>query len=355
MAKKKVQKKTSFLKKVIIAFLVIVIGGGTFSAWEFYRFTFKNNVHIDEGDNPYIYIRTGSNFDDVKQALYDRDIIIDQVTFEWFAELRGYKNNIKPGRYKIKGKMGNKELLDMLRAGEQTPLNIILNQIRTKKDLASQVGKQLEADSTELLRLLNSDSFMHDYGLNASNAMTLFLPNTYEFYWNTDAKGFITKMQKEHERFWTEERKAKAKALKLSPSEVTILASIVEKESTVRSEQPTIAGVYINRLNKGMLLQADPTLVFAVGDFTITRVLNKHKEVESPYNTYKYKGLPPGPICLPDSRTIDGVLSYKKHDYLYFCANSDMTRTHVFAKTYAQHLVNARRFQNELNKRKIYR
>lgn len=354
MGKKKA-KKSSFLKKVIIAFLVIVLGIGGISVWQFYKLTYKNNVHIGEGESPYIYIRTGSSFDDVKQALYDRDIIIDQVTFEWFAELRGYKYNIKPGRYKIEGKMGNKELLDMLRAGLQTPLNIVLNKIRTKQDLASQVGKQLEADSLELLRLLNSNSFMHDYGLNAENAMTLFLPNTYEFYWNTDAKGFLERMGKEHERFWTEERKAKAKATGLTPSDITILASIVEKETNLRSEQPIVAGVYLNRLKKGMLLQADPTLVFAVGDFTIKRVLNKHKEIDSPYNTYKYKGLPPGPICLPDIKTIDATLNHQKHDYLYFCANSDMSGTHVFAKSYQQHLVNARRFQSELNKRKIYR
>lgn len=354
MGKKKA-KKSSFFKKVIIAFLVIILSIGGISVWEFYKLTFKNNVHIDEGGSPYIYIRTGSTFDDVKQALYDQDIIIDQVTFEWFAELRGYKHNIKPGRYKIQGKMGNKELLDMLRAGIQEPLNIVLNQIRTRENLASQVGKQLEADSTELLRLLNSNSFMHDYGLNAENAMTLFLPNTYEFYWNTNAREFIDRMNKEHERFWTEERKAKAKATNLTPSEITILASIVEKETQNRSEQSTVAGVYLNRLNKGMLLQADPTLVFAVGDFTIKRVLNKHKAVESPYNTYKYKGLPPGPICLPDIKTIDNTLNHKKHDYLYFCANPDMSGTHIFAKTYQQHLVNARRFQSELNKRKIYR
>ncbi len=354
MGKKKT-KKSTFLRKVIISFLIIVLGIGGVSVWQFYRLTYKNNVHIGEGENPYIYIRTGSSFDHVKQALYDRDIIIDQVTFEWFAELRDYKHNIKPGRYKIEGKMGNKELLDMLRAGLQTPLNIVLNKIRTKEDLASQVGNQLEADSLELLKLLNSNSFMHDYGLNAENAMALFLPNTYEFYWNTDARGFLERMGKERERFWTDERKVKAKAAQLSPVEITVLASIVEKETNVRSEQPTVAGVYINRLNKGMLLQADPTLIFAIGDFTIKRVLNKHKEVNSPYNTYKFKGLPPGPICLPDIKTIDNTLNYQKHDYLYFCANSDMSGTHVFAKSYSQHLVNARRFQRELNKRNIYR
>lgn len=353
MAKKK--KKSSPTKKFILALVMVILIGGLYSVWQFYQVAYSNNVHLDKGEEPYIYIKTSSTFEDVTNALYEKDIIVDHASFEWMAEKKKYKYNVKPGKYRIKKRMSNNDLINMLRSGNQEPVMIILNQIRTKTDLASQVGKQLEADSTELLTLLNKDSYMKQYDLNSENALALFLPNSYEFYWNTDAKGFMDRMEKEYNRFWTKERKNKAKALGLKPNEISILASIVEKETSKSSEKPIVAGVYINRLKKGMLLQADPTLIYAVGDFTITRVLNVHKQIDSRYNTYKYAGLPPGPICLPDLNTIDAVLNYQKHDYLYFCANSDMSGSHVFAKTYNQHLVNARRFQQELNKRKIYR
>lgn len=352
MAKK---KKGSFLKKFILSFIMVMLIGGGYTFWHFYSMAFRDNVHLSEGEDPYIYIKTGSNFDDVTKALYNRNMIIDKPSFEWMAEKKKYKYNVKPGRYQIKKGMSNNDLVNMLRSGIQTPVKIILNQIRFKQDLASQVGTQLEADSTELLTLLNKDSYMNQFGMNAENSLAFFLPNTYEFYWNTDAEGFMERMKKEYDRFWTEGRRAKAQALGLKPSEVTILASIVEKETSKASEKSTVAGVYLNRLNKGMLLQADPTLIYAIGDFTIKRVLNVHKQVDSRYNTYMYSGLPPGPICLPDLNTVDAVLNYQKHDYLYFCASPEMNGTHVFAKTYNQHLVNARRFQRELDKKGIYR
>ncbi len=249
--------------------------------------------------------------------------------------------------------MNNNELVNLLRSGKQVPVKFVINNCRVKQEVISLAGKQLEVDSNRLSAIFNNEEFLSKYGLNAENAGTLFIPNTYEFNWNTSAEQFFERMYKEHQKFWTAERKIKANAMKLSESQVSILASIVEKETRKKSEMPIVAGVYMNRLKKGMLLQADPTLVFASGNYNINRVLNSHKEIASPYNTYKYSGLPPGPICITDTRAIDAVLNYEKHDYLYFCANPDMSATHIFAKTYEQHQVNARKFQQELNKRKI--
>jgi len=269
------------------------------------------------------------------------------------AERKNYIDKIFPGKYLIKSGMNNNELVNLLRSGKQVQVKLVINNFRIKNEVVSLVGKQLEADSNQLSKILNDREFLSQYNLTPENAGTLFIPNTYQFNWNTSAEEFFERMKNEHKKFWTEERISKAKSLKLSEAEISILASIVEKETRKRYEMPIIAGVYLNRLKRGMLLQADPTLVFASGDFRINRVLNIHKEIESPYNTYKYPGLPPGPICITDTRAIDAVLNYEKHDYLYFCANPDMTLTHVFAKTYEQHVVNARKFQQELNKRKI--
>ncbi|MCG3167214.1 MAG: Endolytic murein transglycosylase [Bacteroidia bacterium] len=352
MAAKK-KGKSSFLKKILIIFILLLIVGGGIAGWEFYKMIYQPNVSLKGEKLTYIYIPTGSDINTVKNILSKNGIVVDINSFEWVAERKNYKNKIFPGKYLIKAGMSNNELVNLLRSGKQTPVKLVINNVRKKEEIVSLVGKQLEADSTHLSAILKDEALLSRYGLNTENAGTLFIPNTYEFNWNTSAEQFVERIRKEHQKFWTNERKAKAKALKLSEAEIAILASIVEKETQKRYEMPIIAGVYLNRLKKGMLLQADPTLVFASGNFNITRVLNVHKEIDSSYNTYKYQGLPPGPICIPDERSIESVLNYEKHDYLYFCANPDMTFTHVFAKTYEQHLVNARKFQQELNRRKI--
>ncbi len=251
--------------------------------------------------------------------------------------------------------MSNTQLVNRLRSGEQAPVSLIFNSIRTKQQLAGRIGKQLEADSVALLKLLNDKAFVKKLGFTADNILCLFIPNTYEFFWNTGPEQFISRMAKEYKRFWNEDRTGKLEKIGLKQSEASILASIVEMESTKNDEKPIIAGVYINRLKKGIKLEADPTLIFALGDFTIQRVLNKDLQFDSPYNTYKYAGLPPGPISLPSIVSIDAVLSPVHHNYLFFCAKADLSGYHNFSATLQQHIRYAREYQAALNKMNIKR
>jgi UPF0755 protein len=252
--------------------------------------------------------------------------------------------------------MSNNELINLLRAGMQEPVKVTFNTVRTKEQLAGKVAKNIEADSLSIITLLNDADFCAKYGFDRYKIITLFLPNTYEFYWNTSAEDFVERMAKEYKNFWNEERKQKAKKIGLTQSEVATLASIVQAEQSIhRSEWPMVAGLYMNRINKGMMLQSDPTLIFAIGDFTINRVLNKDKEIESPYNTYKHIGLPPGPILLPETKAIDAVLNFEKHEFVYMCAKEDLSGYHNFSKTLSQHNIYAQRYREALNKRGIMR
>lgn len=334
--------------------LIILLALGGFSGWQFYVMVYNSNVGFSENDK-YFYIPTGSDFMQVSSALSENGIIQNQASFDWVSEQKNYKLNIRPGRYLLQRGMSNNDLVNLLRSGEQKPVLVTFNNVRFKEDLAGKASASIEADSVQIIELLNDREFVSKYGFNTTTFLTLFLPNTYEFYWNTSAEEFVTKMASEYKKFWTADRKQKATNLGLSQSEVSILASIVQKETNKNDEKPTVAGVYLNRLKKGMLLQADPTLVYANRDFTARRVLNRHKKIDSPYNTYKYKGLPPGPICLPSISSIDAVLNSKKHSYLFFCAKADNSGYHSFASTYKEHLRNARAFQRELNRRKVYR
>jgi UPF0755 protein len=351
MAKKK--RKIGIFKKTVIVFLLLIIAGGAWIGSNYYKKIFKPNVQLGTKKTAYVYIPTGSTLSDVSRILRENHFIIDNASFEWLAEKFNYKYNIRPGKYLIKNKMSNEALIKLLRSGQQMPVRVLFHHTRTKQQLAGKIGAQIEADSLDILRLLNDREYLKKFGLTKENSVMIFIPNTYEFYWNTSAEELMERMAKEYKTFWTEERKQKAAKNGFSQTEVAVLASIVQEETSRSDEKPIVAGVYVNRYKKGMLLQADPTLIFAVGDFSIRRVLNVHKEIESPYNTYKYKGLPPGPICIPAISSIDAVLNYQHHDYLYFCAKEDFSGYHNFAKTFAQHMVNARKFQRELNKRKI--
>ena len=354
MAKKKANKSGGNWKKTVAIVAVILMCLGGVSAWEFYSMIYRPNVEF-KADEKYFYIPTGATFQEVSNALVEEGILINQASFDWVAEQKNYKLNVKPGRYKLEHRMSNNELVNLLRSGEQEPVMITFNNVRFKEELAGKVAEYIEADSTQIISLLNDSDYANNFGFNTTTLFTLFLPNTYEFWWNTSAEEFVERMAAEYKKFWTAERKQKAKQLGLSQSEVSILASIVQKETNMADEKPVVAGVYLNRLKKGMLLQADPTLVYANRDFEARRVLNKHKEIDSPYNTYKYKGLPPGPICLPNIQSIDAVLNAKSHNYLYFCAKADGSGYHSFASTYREHLKNAREFQRELNRRKVYK
>ncbi|MDP4267709.1 MAG: endolytic transglycosylase MltG [Bacteroidota bacterium] len=344
--------KSSSIKKFFIFLLIITLIACSFAGYMFYFF---NNVNTGSKKSAYLYIHTGSNFNNLLDSINSKKILKETVSFKLFAKFKRYDKHIKPGRYLLKKGMSNNQIVNLLRSGKQDPVKVVLHNIRLKEELASKVAKYLEADSVKILDMLNNKDYLSKYNLNPDNVLSMIIPNTYIMNWNTSAEKFLDRMTKEYKMFWTKDRIKKADALNLTPVEVSILASIVQSESLKEDEMTTIAGVYINRLRKGILLQADPTVVYAIGDFSINRVLKKQLSVDSPYNTYKYKGLPPGPITLPYPTTIDKVLDYKGHEYLYFCAKEDFSGHHNFAKTEAEHNKNAKKFQHALDARNIKR
>lgn len=353
MAKKGTSKGKGKIKRILIAFGLVTVLAGCLTAWTYYQKVFSPNVHLERSNTRYVYIPTGSDFQDVMRILEKDGLLKNSASFSWVAEQMNYPNKVKPGRYQIKRGMSNRELISQLRSGVQVPLKLTFSNIRTSAELAGVVGDKIEADSAEIIFLMKDNAYQKKYGFTADNSLCVLIPNTYEFFWDTSAEEFYERMAKEYKKFWNESRRMKAKATGLSQNEVMILASIVEQETRKNDEKPIVAGVYMNRYKKGWKLEADPTLVYANGDFSIRRVLNEHKEVDSPYNTYKYSGLPPGPICMPSVASIDAVLNYARHEYMYFCAKDDFSGYHSFAKTYDQHLLNARRFQKEMDRRGI--
>ncbi len=349
-------KKTSYLKKVVQSLLFIFLIGGVTATYWGYHLVYQPNVSLQGKNADYFYIHTGSTFTEVVNNLSEQRFLINQASFERLSELKGYRTRIKPGRYRIKDRMNNNQLINMLRGGLQEPVQITFNSIRTKEQLASRIGKKLEADSLQIMEILNKDDFIAKYGFTKENSLTLFIPNTYEMYWNTSAGEFMERMIREYKNFWTDNRKAKARKLNLTQPEVSILASVVQAEqSRFDDEKPVIAGLYINRLKSGMPLQSDPTLIYALGDFTINRVLSGDKTIDSPYNTYKHSGLPPGPICLPEISSLEAVLNYRKNNYLYMCAKEDFSCRHNFSETMEQHSLNAKRYREALDKHNIKR
>lgn len=323
--------------------------------WKYYRMIYQPNVTLKGKETTYLYVPTGARLQQVVNLLYEQNYIINRNSFEWVARKMSYEgNNVVPGKYLLKENMNNRQLIKTLRQGRGSlEVEVTYSNARTPAELAGYLARNIEADSLDFIALLTDEEIASRYGFSRQAFLTMFIPNTYKLYWNTSAEDLLERMAAEYKKFWTEERKAQAHELGLSQSEVATLASIVQSETHRVKEMPTVAGVYLNRIRKGMLLQADPTVVYAVGDFTINRVLNVHKEVDSPYNTYKYPGLPPGPICLPMQIALEAVLRAEKHDYLYFCAKEDFSGYHNFAKTYNQHLQNARRYQQALNNRGI--
>jgi UPF0755 protein len=331
---------------IIILILLIALAGG---AYQLYIAVLTPNTWVPAGEDHAIYIKTGSDYDDLLTILYGNGMVINRKTFEWLAERKKLAESVKPGKYLIREGMSNNELINLLRSGAQQPVKLIFNNIRTKEELANTISAQIEADSAEIMQLLNDTLFLRNLGFNPINVLALFIPNTYEVYWTTDAKEFINRMFLENNKFWNADRQKKAEDIGFSPLEVSILASIVDKETTKVSEMPTMAGVYANRLKYGWRLQADPTVVYAWGDFSIRRVLNIHKQIESPYNTYLNFGLPPGPICIPTIASIDAVLNREEHNYMYFCAKDDFSGFHEFARTHEQHNINANRYRRALD------
>lgn len=349
------KKGTSFSKKIFISILLIVsisVGVGGYYA---YQSVFQTKVNLGGKRSKIIYIPTGSTFDDVASILDENGIVEKMTLFRFLAEKRNYIDNIKPGKYRILDNMNNSSLIAFLKAGIQESIPIKFNGIHTKTQLVSRVYRRIEADSLSLALAMKDNVFLKKYGFTSETVQALFIPKTYDFYWNTSVDDFFQRMATEYKLFWTADRKLKAKALKLSQTEVAILATIVQSEQCCDNEEKKIiAGLYLNRLKKGMKLQSDPTVIFALNDFTIQRVTKQHLKMDLPYNTYIYKGLPPGPIGFAYQSSIDAVLNYKKNDYLYMCAKDDLSQRHNFTKSHTQHCINANRYHRALNKRKIY-
>ncbi|MEE2699936.1 MAG: endolytic transglycosylase MltG [Bacteroidota bacterium] len=349
------RKNLPFVKKVIISFIGIMFLFAILLGHRLYSYVYQPNIKLNDKAEQFVLIPTNSKFSDVVRILSDKGLLLDKNSFEWVAERKNYKFNVKAGRYLIAREMNNNELVNMLRSGNQVPLNIRFHNLKTKEQLAGKIASQLETDSLSFIHLINNSVFLDTNGFTLKNIASVFIPNTYEFYWNTSAKQFAARMLREYDVFWNIERRRKAEEKGLTKAETTTLASIVECESYKKEERPIIARLYLNRLEKGMKLQSDPTIIFAIGDFSIRRVLTKDLKIDSPYNTYINKGLPPGPICLPSINAIDAVLNATDNDYLFMCAKEDFSGYHNFAKTSREHNRNAKKYRRALNKRKIMR
>ena len=346
-----------YIKKIVFAIVGIgLIIGGIFS-FVVYSAFFSPNTAFDE-EQIIVHIRSEAGFEEVKDSLQDR--LKDLKTFVQAAQKKGYDTHIKGGRYAIKNGMNNNEIINSLRR-DNLPVKISFNNQERVEDLAGRIAQQIEADSISLLKAMTEDKFLSDNGLDTDNDLSIYLPNSYEFFWNTSAEEFRDRMLKEYQRFWTPERIEKAKKQGLTPNEVIALASIVHKETAKVDERPRVAGLYLNRLKRNILLQADPTVIYALkessGDYdmVIRRVLYKDLELDSPYNTYKYRGVPPGPITMPDISAIEAVLNPEYHDYIYMVANVENFGYHSFAKTAAQHNRNKVQYVQWINSQGINR
>ena len=311
------------------------------------------NHPIKTSQTAFLYIDDDDTADSVCMKLEKQFHAERLEGFRLLAALKHYEEHVHTGAYKLSAEENTFQLFQKLNNGHQTPVKLIVPSVRTIGRMAATVSRQIMADSTELASLLNDSTHYTPLGFNRATLPALFLPNTYEVYWNMNAEEFLKRIKKEYDRFWNTQRTEKAKAIGLTPIEVSTLASIVEEETANKSEMPTVAGLYLNRLRIGMPLQADPTVKFALQDFGLRRILLKHLEADSPYNTYKNQGLPPGPIRIPSIHAIESVLNPSRHDYLYMCAKEDFSGTHNFARTLSQHQANARRYQQALNRRNI--
>ncbi|WP_348813714.1 endolytic transglycosylase MltG [Flavobacterium maritimum] len=344
------------LKKIITIVAVVLISGLMIYGFILIRQIFADNTKFEENE-VYVYIPTDANYEAVKKIV--APYVENMNRFDVVANKKSYPENVKAGRFLFKKGMNSNELINALR--QNLAVNLAFNNQERLEDFAGRIGSQIEADSISLLNSFKDPVFLKENGFNEENVLTMFIPNTYEIYWNTSAIKFRDKMIKEYRNFWNEERIEKAKKQGLTPIEATILASIVHKESVKKDERPRIAGVYLNRLKKGMLLQADPTVIFAVkkqsNDFkqVIKRVLNKDLSVASPYNTYYSAGLPPGPIAMPDITALEAVLNPENHNYIYFCASVDRFGYHEFAVTQAEHEINAKKYYNWINSQGVKR
>lgn len=335
------------MKKVIIilSLLMIIVGGiGLYLYNLLHDSAVKNRIHL--------YISDDTTYEEISKQILS--VVSEPRAFEYYAKKQDLATSFKTGHYVIDKDMSIIQVVRTLKNGWQTPVRVTMNNAKIPAQLAKKLEGQIDADSLAIIQVIGSDEVAKEYGFkNALEMYSIFIPNTYEMYWNTSVEDFVERMHQEYERFWTEERDKKRERSGLSRMDVSTLASIVYEETRKGDEMPRVAGVYINRLKKGMPLQADPTIKYALQDFGLRRILKTHLKHESPYNTYLNKGLPPTPICMPSITAIDAVLDFESHNYLYFCARETFDGYHNFANTYNEHLQNARKYQRELNRRGI--
>lgn len=341
-------------KKIVLYGSLVGLVVLAYFGFKIYQIVFTPNTQFEE-PKVAVYIPTDATFDEVKVLL--TPLLTNMDHFVSLAERRSYDANVKSGKFELTKGMDNNKIINALRLN--LPVKVTFNNQERLEDFAGRLGSQLEIDSLQVLTLFKDPAFLKENGLTEETVFTLFIPNTYEFYWNASGEKIRNQFTKEYYRFWNEERKAKAERLNLTPTEVMVLASIVQKETAKVDERPKVAQVYLNRLEIGMLLQADPTVIYAYkkvdNDFTqvIKRVVNKHLIIDSPYNTYKYGGLPPGPIFMPDATSVEAVLNPQPHDFLYFCASVTNFGYHDFATTLEQHNVNARKYINWIKQQPV--
>lgn len=331
------------MKKIVLLILLAVVLVGLYSAWQVFGPTV--NVPADK----YFYIKTGSSYKDVTASLKDQHIIGSTFFFDKLAKQAEYDQKVRPGRYEISDGMSIYKLVKMLKAGRQSPVKLVINKLRTKEDLAQKIGSMFECSEADALKFLYSNDSLNRYGLDTNTAMTAIIPNTYLINWNNSFPKLFGRLKSEEEKFWTSERKEKAAAKNLSPKQVYTMASIVEEETNKLKDKGLIASVYINRINKGMKLEADPTVKYAMRDFGLKRILFGHLKYPSPYNTYQNTGLPPGPICTPGTETINAVLDAPKTDFIFFVAKPSFDGYSNFAATYEEHLKFAKEYQLALD------
>lgn len=312
------------------------------------QFFFSNTPFSEKSKDLFIYTGKTSK-DEVMKTIEENDLVRNPAAFKFLATQMDVWKKIKPGKYKIKQGMSLFKISRMLRNGTQSPVNLVITKLRTKESLASLIGKKFEADSLQVMQFLNNADSLKKYELDTNTVMTAIFPNTYTYLWTTSPDGIFKKLFAEYKKVWNEGRRKKADSLSLTPATAYVLASIIEEETTYEPEKALMASVYINRLNKGIALGADPTVKFALRNFALKRIYEKHLAIESPYNTYRNKGLPPGPICTPSLATLDAVLNSPKTDYLFFVAKKDFTQGHIFTSSYSEHLKYAREYQQALN------
>ena len=335
-------KKTA--RFVLILALILVL----FAAWKVF------GPSVSTPEEKFFYIRTGETFDGVKEDLVSKKIITSSRWFDWVAGAMKF-NTVKAGKYEIKKSMSLFELIRVLKNGKQTPVKLVITKLRLKEDFARKLGQQFEFDSLAAIQFLTNNDSLRKFGVDSNTAMAVVMPDTYSFFWNSSPEKVYQKLFDHWKKFWNDERKRKARAIQLDPIQVSTLASIVDEEVNLKSEKEKISSVYLNRLHKNMNMQACPTIKYALKDFALTRIYEKHLTIQSPYNTYIHEGLPPGPVCTPQPETIDIVLNAPQTDYLYFVANSDFSGTHIYTTNYADHLKFAKKFAEAQDKQESIR